>query len=82
MTQGNIPTELCKQVRTVVDDHPLYRSLGLDNNTACVKEALRVFIECNGECYRKVIREEIDRIMSGTNVSEKFESNRYLENQR
>ena len=66
MTQVNLPTELLKQVLAVMDNHPLYRSLGLDNRTAYVREALRIFVECNGECYRKVIREEtgqfIDKI--------------------
>ena len=46
-----------------MDNHPLYRCLGLDNRTAYVKEALKVFVECNGECYRKVIREEVSAVV-------------------
>lgn len=82
MTQVNLPTELCKQVVAIMDGHSLYRSLGLDNRTAYVKEALKVFIECNGECYRKVIREEVSAVadqLRGAHVSEAFKSNRHLE---
>ena len=77
MTQVNIPTELLKKLASTIDNHPLYRSLGLDNWTAYVKEALKVFVECNGECYRKVIREEVSAVadqLRGANVSEKIDA--------
>lgn len=63
MTQINLPLQLIKEVVKIMDNHPVYNSLGLDSKTAYVKEALKDFVKSNGDSYTKTLKSEADRII-------------------
>ena len=63
MAQIVIPDGLFREQKTTLDTHPLYEPLGLHSRISSAIEALKDFVKCNGDFMRKLIRQEIDRIL-------------------
>ena len=63
MTQINLHSEIISEVKNIMDCLPVYKHLGLYHRSDYVKEALKEFVKCNGQPFRKAFREEVDKIL-------------------
>ena len=64
MTQINLPDQLINEVKDIMDHHPIYSKMSLYHRSDYVKEALKDFVKCKGEPFRKAFSEEVDRIIA------------------
>ena len=64
MTQINLPNQLINEVKDIMDSLPVYKNFGLYHRSDYVKEALKEFVKCNGQPFRKAFSEEVDRIIA------------------
>ena len=63
MTQIVIPGGLFREQKSTLDTHSLSEHLGLTSRISHAIETLKDFVKCSGDFMRKLIRQEIDRIL-------------------
>ena len=63
MVQVDVILDKMKEVRKVADNHPYYSKLGLDSHKSYNDAVIDEFLRSNGDFNRKVIREELERLL-------------------